>query len=93
MFPELETEMTSWVPGMPSPSRMDSAVWCFHELLLGAYLPRNLDLSPALDLTKRAAFPRDQTRRRFRDVPTPASTDATDWVAQRWGLVDRDEDF
>ena len=34
VFPELEGEMTGWVPGMPSPSRMDAAVWCFTELLL-----------------------------------------------------------
>lgn len=33
-FPLLESEMTGWVPGDPSPSRMDSAVWCFTELLL-----------------------------------------------------------
>ena len=34
VFPGLESEMTGWVPGMPSPSRMDAAVWCLTELLL-----------------------------------------------------------
>jgi hypothetical protein len=34
VFPALESEQTGWVPGMPSPSRMDAAVWCFTELLL-----------------------------------------------------------
>ena len=28
------------VPGMPSPSRMDAAVWCFSELLLNQ--PRSI---------------------------------------------------
>lgn len=36
-MPELETEMTSWVPGDPdSPNRMDAAVWVLTELMLGA---------------------------------------------------------
>jgi Terminase RNaseH-like domain len=35
-FPELESEMSGWVPGMPSPSRMDAAVWAYTELLLHA---------------------------------------------------------
>ena len=34
VFPGLESEQTGWVPGMPSPSRMDAAVWCLTELLL-----------------------------------------------------------
>ena len=34
VFPGLESEQTGWVPGMPSPSRMDAAVWCMTELLL-----------------------------------------------------------
>ncbi len=36
-FPELETEMTSWVPGTPgqSPNRLDAMVWVVTELLLG----------------------------------------------------------
>jgi len=35
-FPGLEDEMVGWVPGMPSPSRMDALVWLFTELLLQA---------------------------------------------------------
>jgi hypothetical protein len=97
VFPELETEMTSWVPGMPSPSRMDSAVWCFTELLLGTHLPRNLSLAPALDLAKHAwRFSQDPARRsRFRDVPTPDSTDAMDRAFKRWGVANpySDEDY
>lgn len=32
-FPELEQELTSWVPGDPrSPNRLDALVWCFTEL-------------------------------------------------------------
>jgi hypothetical protein len=95
VFPELESEMTTWVPGMPSPSRMDSTVWCFTELLLGTHLPRNLSLAPALDLTKHASlFARDPARRaRFRDQPQVGDGGGVAWVAQRWGLVDSDEGY
>lgn len=36
-FPELEHEMTNWVPdtGMASPNRMDAMVWALTELMLG----------------------------------------------------------
>lgn len=33
--PLLEEQMTSWVPGMKSPDRMDAAVWLYTELILG----------------------------------------------------------
>jgi phage terminase large subunit-like protein len=33
-FPELESEMTAWVPGEPSPSRMDALVWAITDLML-----------------------------------------------------------
>lgn len=33
-FPELETEMCTWRPGMPSPNRMDALVWCLTDLML-----------------------------------------------------------
>lgn len=35
-FPELEHEMTNWVPdtGMPSPNRLDAMVWALTELML-----------------------------------------------------------
>lgn len=37
VFPELEAEMTGWVPGDPdSPNRLDALVWCCTELMLGA---------------------------------------------------------
>jgi phage terminase large subunit-like protein len=38
-FPQLEAEQTHWVPGMPSPSRMDAEVWCYTELLLNQPRP------------------------------------------------------
>ncbi|MCH7792810.1 MAG: hypothetical protein IID31_11100, partial [Planctomycetes bacterium] len=35
VFPELEAEMTGWVPGDPeSPNRVDAMVWAFTELML-----------------------------------------------------------
>lgn len=33
-LPELENEQTSWVPGDPSPSRMDAMVWAITNLML-----------------------------------------------------------
>jgi len=33
-FPALEDELTSWVPGMPSPNRLDATVWLYTELLV-----------------------------------------------------------
>jgi phage terminase large subunit-like protein len=41
-FPELESEETGWVPGMPSPSRMDAEVWLYTELLLNQPKPARL---------------------------------------------------
>jgi hypothetical protein len=34
-FPALEDEMCLWVPGDPSPNRMDALVWALTELMLG----------------------------------------------------------
>lgn len=34
VFPDLEDQLTSWVPGMRSPDRLDATVWLLHELLL-----------------------------------------------------------
>lgn len=34
-MPELEEELTSWVPGDPSPNRLDAMVWALTELMLG----------------------------------------------------------
>lgn len=44
-FDALEREMCEWVPGMPSPGRLDAAVWGLSELLLGPSGPR---IEPAL---------------------------------------------
>lgn len=34
-FPELEDQMCEWMPGQPSPDRIDALVWVFTELMLG----------------------------------------------------------
>jgi phage terminase large subunit-like protein len=34
LFPELEDQMCSWVPGDPSPDRMDALVWALTDLML-----------------------------------------------------------
>lgn len=36
-FAELEDQMTSWEPGMPSPDRMDALVWCCFDLIIGEW--------------------------------------------------------
>lgn len=47
IFPELEDEMTSWVPGHgSSPNRIDAMVWCITELMLSEQEdPDRFDLS------------------------------------------------
>ena len=35
-FEGLEAQMTGWVPGQPSPDRLDAAVWALTELMLGS---------------------------------------------------------
>lgn len=35
VFPELESQLTGWVPGMKSPDRLDAMVWLFTELFEG----------------------------------------------------------
>lgn len=39
MFPDLEDEETTWVPGMPSPDRLDAEVWLWSELMLSTGAP------------------------------------------------------
>lgn len=34
-FAQLESQLTDWEPGMPSPDRMDAYCWAFTELMLG----------------------------------------------------------
>ena len=89
-FPELESEQTNWVPGMPSPSRMDAEVWLYTELLLGAHVPRDLSLAPALDLTQ-AAF--EQRASQGTRSPHQARAVAED-VRKRWEVTsDEEEDY
>lgn len=50
-FPKLEAEMCTWIPGMPSPNRMDALVWALTDLLItgagseysGTWLPDDDD--------------------------------------------------
>lgn len=35
VFPRLEKELSTWMRGMPSPNRMDAAVYCFSHLIIG----------------------------------------------------------
>jgi phage terminase large subunit-like protein len=49
-FPALEDQLCTWVPGDPSPDRLDALVWALTELMLGAgsLEPLDADLSTAL---------------------------------------------
>lgn len=38
MFSELEDQMTQWIPGKPSPDRLDALVWAMTQLMLGGGL-------------------------------------------------------
>lgn len=38
LFPELEDQMTQWIPGKPSPDRLDAMVWAVTQLMLGGGL-------------------------------------------------------
>lgn len=38
MFPELEDQMTQWIPGKASPDRLDAMVWAVTQLMLGGGL-------------------------------------------------------
>jgi phage terminase large subunit-like protein len=38
MFPQLEDQMTQWIPGKPSPDRLDALVWALTQLMLGGGL-------------------------------------------------------
>lgn len=53
-FPELEAELTGWVPGDPdSPNRLDALVWCFTELFsLDVEQPRVEVLFPSMGRKK-----------------------------------------
>lgn len=38
MFPQLEDQMTQWIPGKASPDRLDAMVWAVTQLMLGGGL-------------------------------------------------------
>lgn len=45
-LPALEEELATWVPGLPSPNRLDAAVWALSELLLTAPAPTTTTTRP-----------------------------------------------
>jgi phage terminase large subunit-like protein len=55
-FPQLEDQMTGWVPGQPGPSpdRLDALVWALSELCVDE---KSLDLQVWLKLTENPASP------------------------------------
>jgi len=95
-FPQLEAEQTGWVPGMPSPSRMDAEVWLYTELLLGVHVPRDVSLQAVMDLTQPGLEHRaTQLSRppRSPDVSTDASVrEIQEAVHRRWSVNAYDED-
>ena len=45
-FPALEDEMCLWVPGDPSPNRLDALVWCGTYLMVDATGPITSGANP-----------------------------------------------
>lgn len=70
-LPDLESQMTTWVPGEKSPDRMDARVWALTFLMLSGPAPaRYSDARDALKTSAQAAGPRparDRSRRHDRD--------------------------
>jgi phage terminase large subunit-like protein len=53
LFGKLEDQMTQWIPGKPSPDRLDAMVWAVTQLMLGGglaefYSPSSLGRLPAI---------------------------------------------
>lgn len=48
-FPDLEDELTSWVPGEDSPNRLDAEVWAYTELMLGGPNTLTAGVNPLAD--------------------------------------------
>ena len=48
-FPDLEDELTSWVPGEDSPNRLDAEVWAYTELMLGGPDTLTAGVNPLAD--------------------------------------------
>ena len=55
-FPELESQMVEWEPGMPSPDRLDAMVWGFTELFIGANITRFAKLRREADLQTTGSY-------------------------------------
>jgi hypothetical protein len=95
VLPELEAEMSMWVPGMPSPSRMDSMVWAMTELLLGAHVPRDLNLAQA-DLRQRPLSARTAhipgARHQAPPPADPSRSEVENMVRARWNVNDPYDD-
>lgn len=45
-YAELESQMTDWEPGMPSPDRMDAAVWALTDLIIDGGSPTETEDDP-----------------------------------------------
>lgn len=54
-FVQLESEQRTWIPGMPSPNRMDALVWVLTELMVGNSAQMLLDYYQRLAQPKEAA--------------------------------------
>jgi len=55
-FPELESQMVEWEPGMPSPDRLDAMVWGFTELFIGANITRFAKMRREADLQTTGSY-------------------------------------
>lgn len=55
-FPELESQMVEWEPGMTSPDRLDALVWGFTELFIGANITRFAKMRTEADLQSSGSY-------------------------------------
>lgn len=65
-FPELEDQLCSWLPGDPSPDRLDALVWAMTDLLLGPNQRPSVNRGIVLQTDSRATHDRTADRRQFR---------------------------
>jgi phage terminase large subunit-like protein len=73
-FPDLEDQMTNWLPGEKSPDRLDALVWCLTELMIIGAIP----------LSGNDAYEEDTSD--SLQIVVPSLNDPFAWASQHgWG--------
>ena len=82
VFPDLEDQQTTWVPGMRSPDRLDAMVWALTELMLhqpGALRILNLDDAEPLTEDEQQAADQERIRVAAQVVTDAIAADGIFW--------------